>query len=54
MDGINDELNKIIEDECKQAAAIKQAKKIVDIRRPLTRAKIQELKDLRQLEKDFE
>ena len=54
MDGINDELNKLIDEECKQAAAIKQAKKTIDIRRPLTRAKIQELKDTQQLEKDFE
>jgi|TARA_R110000796_G_scaffold18998_1_gene57191 hypothetical protein len=54
MDGINDELNKLLDEECKQAAAIKQAKKIVDTRRPLTRAKIQEIKDMLQLGKDFE
>tara|TARA_R110002096_G_scaffold109418_1_gene239304 strand:+ start:47 stop:211 length:165 start_codon:yes stop_codon:yes gene_type:complete len=54
MDGINDELNKLIDEEVRQAKAIKQAKKLVDTRRPLTRAKIQELKDMQQLEKDFE
>ena len=54
MDGINDKLNNIIDEEVRQAKAIKQAKKIVDTRRPLTRAKIQEIKDMLQLGKDFE
>ena len=54
MDGINDELNNLIDEEVRQAKAIKQAKKIVDTRRPLTRAKIQEIKDMLQLGKDFE
>ena len=54
MDGINDELNNLIDEEVRQAAAIKQAKKIIDTRRPLTRAKIQEIKDMLQLEQDFE
>ena len=54
MDGINDKLNNIIDEEVRQAKAIKQAKKIIDTRRPITRAKIQELKELRQIGKDFE
>tara|TARA_R110000787_G_scaffold213153_1_gene322732 strand:+ start:272 stop:484 length:213 start_codon:yes stop_codon:yes gene_type:complete len=54
MDGISEELTKQIDEEVRQAKAIKQAKKIIDTRRPITRAKIQELKELRQIEKDFE
>ena len=54
MDGINDELNNLIDEEVRQAKAIKQAKKLVDTRRPLTRARIQEIKDMLQLGKDFE
>ena len=54
MDGINDELNNLINEEVRQAKAIKQAKKLVYTRRPLTRARIQEIKDMLQLGKDFE
>tara|TARA_R110002153_G_scaffold11108_4_gene42907 strand:+ start:202 stop:366 length:165 start_codon:yes stop_codon:yes gene_type:complete len=54
MDGINDELNKLLDEECKKAAAIKKAKEFVELRRPITRAKIQQMEEQRKLEKDFE
>ena len=54
MDGINDELNRLLDEECKKAAAIKKAKEFVELRRPITRAKIQQMEEQRQLEKDFE
>jgi ATP-dependent Zn protease len=54
MDGISEELNKQIDEEVMIEKLRKQAKKIIDTRRPITRAKIQELKELRQIEKDFE
>tara|TARA_B110000902_G_scaffold198807_1_gene225653 strand:+ start:323 stop:487 length:165 start_codon:yes stop_codon:yes gene_type:complete len=54
MDGISEKLNKQIDEEVMIEKLRKQAKKIIDTRRPITRAKIQELKELRQIEKDFE
>ena len=54
MDGINEKLNKEIEQEVKLENLKKQAKLIIEHRKPITRARIQELKDQRKIDKDFE
>ena len=54
MDGINEKLNKEIAEEVKIENLKKQAKLIIEHRKPVTRARIQELKDQRQIYKDFE
>ena len=54
MDGINEKLNKEIEQEVKLENLKKKAKLIIEHRKPITRARIQELKDQRQIDKDFE
>tara|TARA_R110000772_G_scaffold39207_1_gene92271 strand:+ start:495 stop:659 length:165 start_codon:yes stop_codon:yes gene_type:complete len=53
MDGISDDLNEKINCEVMEAKLRKKAKLIIEERRLITRAKIQELKELRQIEKDF-
>lgn len=53
MQGINEQLNQAIKDEVANKKAMVAAKALVEIRRPNTRAKIEDLKELAALEKDW-
>ena len=54
MDGISDKLNKEIAEEVKLEDLKKEYRLMIEQRKPVTRARIQELKDQRQIYKDFE
>ena len=54
MDGISDKLNKEIAEEVKLEELKKEYRLMIENRKPVTRARIQELKDQRQIYKDFE
>jgi len=52
MKGINDELNQKIKKEVTAEKAEKAAKKLIEIFRPVTRSRIEYLKERAALEKD--
>ena len=54
MDGISDKLNKEIAEEVKLEDLKREYRLMIEHRKPVTRARIQELKDQRQIYKDFE
>tara|TARA_R110000868_G_scaffold160093_1_gene389381 strand:- start:1642 stop:1806 length:165 start_codon:yes stop_codon:yes gene_type:complete len=54
MDGISDRLNKIIKKEVMLADIEKLAFELKQKRRPLTRARIDEIKDRIKLDKEYE
>ena len=53
MDGISDKLNKEIAEEVKLEDLKKEYRLMIENRKPVTRARIQELKDQRQIYKDI-
>jgi len=53
MQGINEALNKAIKEEVTAKRATKSAKDLVKLRRPITRSKIEDIKELAKLEDDW-
>lgn len=53
MKGISNELNQVIADEVSAKQALEVAKDICECRRPITRRKIEELRELKELEDNW-
>ena len=53
MQGINEELNQVIKDEVIAKENKTAAKELVEVRRPITRRAIEDIRELTKLEKDL-